>query len=81
MPMRMLCFLSVIMAQGTSYQSELIHRTKKHTKPELILCYSGNFYGEPPYQTGTEVCSACPADKPYCVGNLCGEFKNITYNT
>ena len=37
----------------------------------------GNFYGEPPYQTGNEVCSACPADKKYCVNNLCGQFKVI----
>lgn len=35
---------------------------------------SGNFYGEPPYQTGRKPCEACPYNRPYCVNrSLCCE--------
>ena len=37
----------------------------------LVLCCSGNFEGEKPYQTGTEACTGCPSDRQYCVNNLC----------
>jgi len=49
----------------------------------LILCcylfpftyFSGNLYpGEKPYQSGTESCSSCPTNKPFCVSNLCGQL-------
>ena len=37
----------------------------------FIYTRSLSYYGEPPYQTGNEVCAACPQDRPYCVNNLC----------
>lgn len=44
-----------------------------------FLC-SGNIYpGEAPYETGTEVCTQCPSDKPYCKANLCCECKERVY--
>lgn len=36
--------------------------------------HRGNYYGEPPYQTGNEPCSNCPYEKPFCEDMLCGEL-------
>ena len=41
----------------------------------FIYTCSLSYYGEPPYQTGNEVCAACPQDRPYCVSNLCCKYR------
>ena len=44
----------------------------------FIYTCSLSYYGEPPYQTGNEVCAACPQDRPYCVSNLCCKYIQTT---
>lgn len=73
---------------GPIFQTLLVHQAEFSIKTLLAssyicLCHiihnypvpiRGNvYYGEAPYETGTESCTQCPYDKPYCKANLCGE--------
>lgn len=94
--MKMHYSLSVIMDLGktdgekNAWKDYNVHDMPKHynkTKYKMlwtfhfVFFYRGNLFAEPPYQTGSEPCSACPGDKPYCMNKLCSKCNVLCFNS